>query len=184
MLFHLRPGCRSGTKHLCLTAVISRSLGVTVGIITGQMLGSGCSEEEVRTSNRQLTALSIASGVFFGILTAALSKVFPMIYNTTDVVRLLATQFIVISSIAMPLQAYIFPVYFTLRAGGKTMATIIFDSGAVWALNIPLAFILSRYTGIHIVMLYSLCTATDIIRCIIGNRMVKKGDWIQNLTTK
>lgn len=167
-----------------LTAVVFRSLGNTVGIITGQMLGSGCSEEEVRTSNRQLTALSIASGVFFGILTAALSKVFPMIYNTTDVVRLLASQFIVISSIAMPLQAYIFPVYFTLRAGGKTMATIIFDSGAVWALNIPLAFILSRYTGIHIVMLYSLCSATDIIRCIIGNRMVKKGDWIQNLTTK
>ncbi len=178
------PALSISTTIYNLSAVVFRSLGNTVGIITGQMLGSGCAEEEVRSSNRKLTALCIASGILFGGLTVALAKVFPMIYNTTDVVRLLATRFIIISAIAMPLQAYIFPVYFTLRAGGKALATFIFDSGAVWALNIPIAFVLSRYTGVNILLIYSFCHATDLIRCVIGNRMIKKGSWIQNLTVK
>ena len=49
-----------------LTAVISRSLGVTVGIITGQMLGAGLSKQEVRDDNRRLIAMAVASGVVFG----------------------------------------------------------------------------------------------------------------------
>lgn len=176
------PALSISTTIYNLSAVVFRSLGNTVGIITGQMLGSSCPEEEVRSSNRKLTALCVVSGVLFGALTAGLAKAFPMIYNTTEMVRLLATQFIVISAVLMPLQAYIFPIYFTLRAGGKALATFIFDSGAVWVLNIPLAFVLSRYAGVNILFIFTLCNATDIIRCIIGSRMIKKGGWIQNLT--
>jgi len=38
-------------------------------------------------------------------------------------------------------------LYFTLRAGGKTMVTFLFDSAFVWLINIPVAYVLSRYTA-------------------------------------
>ena len=178
------PALSISTTIYNLTAVVFRSLGNSTGIITGQMLGAGCSEEEVRSSNRKQIALGIATGVLFGGLTYALSWAFPMAFNTTDAVRLLATQLIIISALDMPLQAYIFPVYFTLRAGGKTVITFLFDCGSIWLLSLPLAFFLSRFTTLPIVTIFLLCNAIDVIKCIVGWGMIKKGTWIQNLALK
>ena len=178
------PAMSISTTIYNLAAVVFRSLGNTVGIIIGQMLGAGRSNSEVRDSNTKLTAICVASGVLFGGLTAAASGLFPTIYNTTDSVRHLATGLIIISAVAMPLQAYIFPVYFTLRAGGKTMVTFLFDCGYVWLLSIPIAFVCSRFTGLGILLIFALCNATDLIKCVIGYYLIKRGDWIQNLATK
>lgn len=178
------PALSISTTIYNLAAVVFRSLGNTVGILTGQMLGAGCPAEEVRDSNRKQTALCVASGILFGGMTAALSTVFPLLYNTTNSVRLLATELIIISALTMPLQSYIFPVYFTLRSGGKTLMTFLFDSGAVWVLSIPIAFILSRMTSVSILVIFALCNGTDLIRCIIGWFFIRKGSWIQNLTEK
>jgi Na+-driven multidrug efflux pump len=64
------------------------------------------------------------------------------------------------------------------------LATFIFDSGAVWAMCIPLAFVLSRFTSAHVLLIFALCNAVDIIRCIIGYVLIRQGSWIQNLTAK
>lgn len=178
------PALSISTTIYNLAAVVFRSLGNTVGIITGQMLGACRPKEEIRSDNNKMCALCVVSGVVFAGLSAALSVAFPAIYNTTDSVRWLSTQLILISAIAMPLQAYIFPVYFTLRAGGRTVETFLFDCGSIWILCIPIAFILSRFTGLHITVIYALCQGVDFLKCIIGYRMIKKGDWIQNLTVK
>jgi Na+-driven multidrug efflux pump len=173
------------TYTICnLTAVVFRSLGNTVGIITGQMLGSGCSKDEVRDANRKHSALCVFSGVVVGLITVVLAGTFPKVYNTTDEIRELARWFILICAAFMPFQAYIFPVYFTLRAGGKALTTFIFDSGAVWAMCIPLAFILSRFTSANVLLIFTVCNAVDAIRCVIGYFMIRHGGWIQNLTTK
>lgn len=164
-----------------LACVVFRSLGNTVGIITGQMLGASTPEGEIRDANRRMSVLCVVSGALFGVAMGGLSFVFPGLYNTTDSVRHLASWLILISAAYMPLQAYIFPVYFTLRAGGKTVATFLFDCGAVWALSIPLAFCLSRFTVMHILVIYAICNGVDILKCVIGWYMIRKGDWIQNL---
>ena len=140
--------------------MVYHSLGNTVGIITGQMLGAGRSDEEVKDHNRKLTALCTVSGMVFGLVGIALSGIFPDLYNTTESVRLLAARMIIIMSVIMPFPAYIFPVYFTLRAGGKTLSTFLFDCGSVWLLTIPLAYCLSRFTTLPILVIFALCNAT------------------------
>ena len=167
-----------------LTAVIFRSLGITVGILTGQMLGAGLAAEEVRDSNRKQIALCVASGVVFGGITALLCNSFPQIFKTTEEVRQLAGYLILISAICMPLHAYIMPAYFTLRSGGKTFITFLFDCGSIWALMLPLAFVLTRFTDMPIIPVYILCNSVDIIKCVIGVFLIRGGSWIQNLTAK
>jgi len=164
-----------------LMAVVFRSLGNTVGIIMGQMLGAGRDKKEVLDWNQKLLALAGASGVCFGILAASLSGLFPQLYNTTDQVRHLATQLILIAAVLMPLQAYSFPVYFTLRSGGKTLITFLFDCGAIWLLYLPIAFTLSKWTNLSILVIYFLCNATDLIKCVAGHILIRSGTWIQNL---
>lgn len=178
------PALSISTTIYNLMAVVFRSLGNTVGIIMGRMMGAGNSKEHVYNENKKLLALCVATGVLFGGATTALSGAFPLLFNTTDSVRQLAAGLIIISAVAMPLQAYIFPVYFTLRAGGKTMITFLFDSGAIWVLMIPIAFVCSRYTAMNILLIYALCNAMDLVKCFIGYYFLRKRDWIQNLAIK
>jgi Na+-driven multidrug efflux pump len=165
-----------------LASVTFLSMGNSVGIIMGQMLGAGTSEAEIRDANRKLVAVSIASGVVFGGLMAAASVLFPCIYNTTDDVRHLATLLICISAAMMPFNSYTNAAYFTLRSGGQTMVTFLFDSCFVWSCCVPVAFCLSRFTGLSIIPLYIICQSMDFIKCTIGAFMIRQGKWIQNLT--
>ena len=71
--------------------------------------------------------------------------------------------------------------YFTLRAGGKTFITFVFDSGFIWVVSLPLAFVLSRFTQVPIAPLYLTCQLVEIIKCVIGYTLVKKGVWLQNI---
>jgi Na+-driven multidrug efflux pump len=105
-----------------------------------------------------------------------------MLYNTTEEVRLLATRTILISGALMPLQAYSFPVYFTLRAGGKTVITTLFDCGTIWFLYLPISFLLSRFTGLPFLAIYAICNCTDLLKCIVGTFLINSGTWVQYLT--
>jgi len=174
---------------LNITSTISNLAGVAfisggnaVGILMGQMLGASNSEEQVRDTNRKLITANVISGSVFGLLLASISGLFPMIYNTTESVRQTATWLICISAITMPLHSYLNSTYFTLRSGGQTLVTFVFDSGYIWCCVIPVAFVLSRFTNLPILPLYVICQSLDILKCYIGSRMLKKGSWIRNLT--
>ena len=164
-----------------LSSVIFLSMGNAVGIIIGQMLGSGRSEAEVRETDRKLIFTSVISCLALGALLASLSGIFPKIYNTTESVRNLASTFICICALMMPFNAYTNAAYFTLRSGGKTLVTFLFDSCYVWVVCVPLAFILSRFTSISIIALYAICQSLDIVKSAIGAFMIRQGSWIQNL---
>ena len=62
------------------------------------------------------------------------------------------------------------------------MVTFLFDSCFVWVVCVPLAFCLSRFTGISIIPLFTISQGTDLIKCVLGAFMLKQGKWIQNLT--
>ena len=138
--------------------------------------------EEVMDHNRKLLATAITCGGVFGLLMAAAAVPFPRLYNTTDSVRQLATLLILMNAIILPVNSFTNATYFTLRSGGQTMVTFLFDSCFVWGFCVPLAWGLTRFTGITILPLFAICQATDLIKCVLGHKMIKQGKWIQNLT--
>ena len=176
------PAMNISSTMFNVGSVVFLSLGNSVGILMGQMLGSGQKPQVIRDQNRKLMAFATVVGGSFGILMIAFSGLFPLLYNTTDQVRHLATQLICISGMMMPFNSYTNASYFTLRSGGQTMVTFLFDSCYVWAVVVPLAFCLSRFTAITILPLYFIIQAADIVKCGIGAYMIRQGKWIQNLT--
>lgn len=156
------------------------AMGNAIGIIVGQLLGADKPEEAVDT-DRKLIVFSVLICFAIGGALAILAPLFPRIYNTTPHVRALATSFIVIVGLCMPINSLANACYFTLRSGGKTLVTFLFDSLFVCVITVPLALFLTKVAGISIIPLFLVCQLVDIVKCIIGLIMIKKGVWIQNI---
>lgn len=175
------PAVNISTTLFNLTGVVFMSMGTANGILMGQMLGSSAPENEVRDYCRKLIALSVASGLVFGLLTIALSGAFPHLYNTSAEVRALAGQLIVVSAMFMVFDAFANATYFILRSGGQTYVTFLFDCGFVWVVMVPLAYVLSRFVHMDILPLYFLCQSTNMLKALLGYTFLRQGKWIQNL---
>lgn len=160
--------------------VVFIALGCSVSIILGQLLGAG-KLEEARDSAMKLIAFSVVSCILAACVMAACSGVFPSIYKTEEEVKELASKLILVAAVSLPLQAFTNASYFTLRSGGKTFVTFLFDSVYVWVIMIPLALALSKYTLIPVVLVYLLVQGSELFKCIIGYKMVKNGVWIVNM---
>lgn len=160
--------------------VVFISMGGAISIILGQLLGAG-KMDEAKDSSIKLIAFSVLSCVVIGAVLICVAPFFPKMYNTTEHVKELAAWFLRIAAICMPFQAFMNAAYFTLRSGGKTIITFLFDSAYLWCASIPVAYVLSRYTGLHILPLYLLCQSMDLVKCIIGFILVKKGIWLHNI---
>lgn len=163
--------------------VVFLSMGNAIAIMAGQQLGAGENEKAKNTVWR-LLFLSVATCVVMGGLLIAVSPFIPLLYNTSETVRGTATQLLFVVGILMPFFAFAHGTYFTLRSGGKTMITLVFDCGFTWGLAFPLAFVLSRFTAMPIVPMFLCVQLLDVIKCIIGFILVKKGVWINNIVAK
>ncbi len=160
--------------------IVFMSLGSSIGIIVGNLLGAG-RMREARDADNKLIAFSVASCLLVGAIMAVVAPLFPRLYNTTDEVRRLAESMILISAAIMPFHAFTHATYFTLRSGGKTFVTFLFDSVFVWAVNVPIAFVLSRFTGLPILPLFAVCQSIEILKSFIGYFFVRSDVWMQNI---
>lgn len=160
--------------------IVFMSLGSSIGIIVGNLLGAG-RMREARDADNKLIAFSVASCLLVGAIMAVVAPLFPRLYNTTAEVRRLAGGMILISAAIMPFHAFTHATYFTLRSGGKTFVTFLFDSVFVWAVNVPIAFVLSRFTGLPILPLFAVCQSIEILKSFIGYFFVRSDVWMQNI---
>lgn len=162
--------------------IVFIALGDSVAIVVGQLLGAG-KMAEARDTDNKMIAFSVFCCTCMAALMFLLSPLFPMLYNTTDDVRQLAKYFIMASACFMPQNAFLHASYFTLRSGGKTIVTFLFDSVFIWVVSVTIAFTLSRYTALPVLAVFILVQAGDIIKCVIGFILVKKGVWLQNIVS-
>ena len=163
-----------------LFSVVFFSVGISIGIIVGHLLGADKREEAVDTAGK-LRAFSVFTAFAVALVFIGLSFVVPNLYNTTNEVRYLAKWMMIIMAFAMPVDAFAQASYFTLRSGGKVLITMIFDSFFVWAVSVPFAFVISRYTALPILPFFALSLSLNILKCVLGYFYVKKGSWVKNI---
>jgi putative MATE family efflux protein len=156
------------------------SIGNSSGIIIGQELGADRLVNARRTAWR-MASLSIMSTLVMGSLLAIAAPFIPQIYNTEPEIRQLATRYIWVVAACMPINAYANVSYFTMRSGGKTAITFLFDSCFSWAVSVPAAYLLSRFTTLPAINVFVIVNLLEIIKCVIGFCLVKSGVWVRNI---
>lgn len=163
-----------------LMSVTFMAMGEAVGIVMGHILGAG----ELQVAKKRAVKMrwiTVLCAVVFGVLSIGISPFFPLLYKTGDDIRHLATGFIIISSALMPLGAYNHASYFIIRSGGNAMITVIFDAVYTWCIAVPVAFVLSRFTGIGILYLFAIVQCLEVVKCFIAFLLVRSDMWIKNI---
>ena len=163
-------------------AVAFQAVGVSIGIVLGQILGAGKTDEAKATAVKLITF-----SVFVSLIVMTLffvSAIFiPDFYKLEPDVKVLATRMMQICALAIPFDAIANASYFTLRSGGQAVITIIFDSGFVWATMAPLAFVLCNLTSMTIIPIYICCQAVNALKAALGLVFVSKGLWIKKIVS-
>lgn len=160
--------------------IVMMALGSSVGIIVGKILGSG-DMKKARDYDTKLIAFSTAVSTVVGIIVIILAPTLTKFYNVDEVTANTAVGFMRISAGFMPLHGFLHASYFTLRSGGKTGITFLFDAGYMWVLAVPINFIIGHYTSIPVLTFYFLVGSVDFIKCVVGFILVKKGVWLKNI---
>ncbi len=157
--------------------IVFIQLGACISIIVGQHLGAG-ELEEAKDADNKMIVFSVFCCTIMAIIMFACGGLFPQIYNVDENIRNLATSFIAVAAVWMPFCSFSHCSYFTLRSGGKTLVTFLFDSVFTWVVMAPFAFVLTRYTSLGIVWVYFLVQGTELIKNIMGYFMVKSNVWL------
>ena len=71
--------------------------------------------------------------------------------------------------------------YFVLRSGGRTLITFLFDSVYLWVLKIPVSRFLVAQEALPVAAVFALAESIDLLKCIAGYVLIKKGVWIRNI---
>ena len=163
-----------------LFCVIMFAMGSAVSIMVGQRLGAG-KMEEARDVDRKLIFLTEVIHVIIGLLMIIASPLVPRMYNVDNGVRDLTRQMLIIAGLSLPLHSFAHVTYFTIRSGGRTVITFLFDAVYTWTVTVLLAFLLTQYTKLDIIRIYFCVQFIDVLKLIIGLLMLRSDFWARNV---
>lgn len=160
--------------------IIAIAMGSVTAILVGRELGAG-NIEGARTMSRRILFFTLVLHLGIAALLVALSPFIPMLYDVSDTVRDLAASMLRVQALMLPVNAYIHVAYFTIRSGGKTVITFLFDAVYTWCVPVVLSFVLCRLTALPILACFAIVQGSDIIKMGISAALLASGEWAKNV---
>lgn len=166
-----------------LFCVMMFAMGSVTAIIVGRELGAG-NIEGARDVDRKLLFFTVSAHCLIGVVVLITAPMIPQMYDVADSVRAIAADMLRIQAFVLPVHAYVHVAYFTIRSGGKTFITFLFDCVYTCVVPVSVSFILCRLTDLDIVLCYALVQATDMIKMGIAIPLLASGCWAKNIIGK
>lgn len=156
------------------------SMGASISIIVGKLLGANEFEKAYDT-DRKLITFSVLISIVVSFVVFNLADYIPLIYNTSPQSKEYAAYFIKAASCFSFIHAFANAAYFTIRSGGRTVITFLMDSVYMMVVAVPFAFSLYYVFHLDILVSFPIIQAVDIIKVIIGLVLIKKRVWLNNI---
>lgn len=166
-----------------LFCVIMFAMGSVVAIMVGRELGAG-NIEGARDLDRKLIFFTVVLHVLIGVVLFFTAPLIPLLYDVNAATRDIAAAMLRIQAFVLPVHAFVHVAYFTIRSGGKTVITFLFDCVYTCCVPVTVSYLLCRLTALPIVTCYALVQATDLVKMGIAAALLKSGCWAKNIISK
>lgn len=167
----------AGSNIIQLIIIVSIGLSAATAALAGQNIGAGNIERAGRIARLSMTisfiGLSIAGLLIYLFAPALIAFFVPndpaIIAGGAAFLRVLAFSFGFIG-IQMSVNAI-------MQASGNTLTSMIITLTSQWLLQLPLAFLLSKYTPLAINGLWYAFPITNVLISLIAFSIFKSGKW-------
>ena len=163
-----------------LFLIVGLSLGSSIAIIMGNLLGAN-KIEEARDASYKLIFASFVLTLSFAVIQICCGFLIPNIYNTSDSIRVVARNITIVYSLYLAFFAINNACYYTIRSGGRILLTMMFDSWIVWLIKVPVAFFVITYTDLNIILALAVINIVEIAKSIAGCILVRSGIWLKKI---
>jgi Na+-driven multidrug efflux pump len=151
--------------------------------ILGAELGSGDLKRAKQTGN-----IFISVAVIFSLILSisVLLSADPLValFGLHDPIVINQAVLIVrVFAVRLSLRLFNVIIFASLRAGGDSKFLAFLDSGILWLVGLPIAFVLVSVLHIQsIALVFLLVQIEQLVRVVIGLKRYFAGNWLRNLT--
>ncbi len=185
-------------SHIGIEAIASINVAESVGnlffvVMMGVgnaaliMIGVKIGEKQydlARIYAKRFIITSLLVGIAMGILEASIAPSFTHFFHISEYVRQLASYCIYIHAMLLPFKSINMVIIVgILRSGGDTKYSMFAEMFGVWAVGVPLAFLGVFAFHLPIFEVYILVGMEEISKVFIGLFRIKRGTWLNDLTT-
>ena len=166
-----------------LLFVFTRGLSNACGITIGRTVGTGDREKALDYGYR-FSLLLPATGLLTGLVVIAIHPIFLGLYQVTPETLSMARTLLILQALMMTVKADSMALVVGIfRAGGDTMFACLLDTGTVWLVGVPLAF-LGVWLGVPLWGVALLVFCDDIAKVSIGFVHLFREKWVRNVTAQ
>lgn len=158
--------------------------GNAISVLVGSTLGQGKIKEAIKEGN-YYAGLSFVMAIILVIsmiiFTVPLVNIFALENQTAFH---LAVLIMYVQAVKISMRLFNFMIFSVLRAGGDSKIISLLDSGIMWTIGIPLAFLCVNFFHIeNIALVFLIVQLEQLIRMVIGMKRFHSGIWAKDLTT-
>ena len=166
-----------------LLFVFTRGLSNACGIFIGRLVGQDDREGAIDYSYRFALLLPF-TGLLTGLITIAVHPLFLSLYQVSAETLALARMLLILQALQLALRADSMALVVGIfRAGGDTLFACLLDTGTVWLVGVPLAF-LGVFLGAPLWCVCLLIFCDDIAKVTIGFVHLFREKWVRNVTAQ
>ncbi len=162
---------------------VCNGLGVATSMMLGAELGAGRRDDAIRMSRYFLTMSLILALGFTGVIVACARPLVNLFGMSDPEVYKMAIGVVRISALLIALRLVIVVVFSSLRSGGDARYLMFLDSGMMWMVGIPLAYLCVTVFGLtNFVVVFLIVQTEQLVRALLGIQRLLSNKWAINLT--
>lgn len=166
-------------QSLCIG--LFTGLSSAAGIMVGNKLGLG-ENEQAYDYSKKFIELGIIGSICSGLILILFSNVYTSIFNVSNDLKSCTFRLLVVFSSVLWIKVSNMIIGSgILRSGGKTKYTLYLDMLGTWGIGVPIGFISAFFLKIPIEYVYLLICSEELVRFIIGIKLVYSRKWMKNL---
>jgi putative MATE family efflux protein len=161
--------------------VVSFGLGNASGVMIGNKLGANQKEDAVRYAGK-FSVIGPAIGAVIGLMIFILSPLVLRLFNAEPDVYYSAQKILSVMSVFMAIKVFnIIQIVGILRSGGDTYYSLLADTGSVWFVGVPMAFLGVKLWGLPIHWVVFLVSLEELVKAAIGIPRIISKKWVRNV---
>ncbi|MCR3921961.1 MAG: MATE family efflux transporter [Firmicutes bacterium] len=167
-----------------ISFVLFHGMSSACAVMLGAQIGAS-QDEKAFLCAKKFAVLGPALALLVGTGIIAMSSWLLSGYNVPDNIKTDAEKILIVFAFFLAAKVFnLINIVGILRSGGDTRFTLLLDSGGIWTIAVPLAFLGGLVWKLPIYQVVALVSLEEIFKIIFGLKRLYSKKWVRNIVAR